>query len=285
MALDNVYIDSENNKWYRGNLIGNGYGGFVYKTITLSGETTNSVIKITSQCRYEQDIYRKILTPSKLKDGEELFGHKLYLPKLLAYGEKQVDKKTLLFIVIEEMTPYKPKLPLPDVEFKQLCSDLLDSLEYIHTHKLAHCDIKTDNILTKDNRFYLTDFSVTTEVSTEPQGPVEPTCFINAPLEYAGLDMHSENHGPSYRSDLQSLIFCALEWAGYRLPWKKRNFQKGSASPENFYETKFACLDFKFKVKTTPYKLNVLKQFSAHSMAVSFGKQLDYKKLREILHA
>jgi vaccinia related kinase len=115
----------------------------------------------------------------------------------------------------------KKPFPLPTV--LNLAVQLLDTLEFIHSHNYCHNDIKAANILldSSGRDVFLVDLGLACKYKNYQgfycNGEPDARRAHEGTLEYASRDTHTGAH--SRRGDLKSLGYCLLHWAGGRLPW------------------------------------------------------------------
>jgi len=100
--------------------------------------------------------------------------------------------------------------PLPEAEVKNLCHQLVDSLIFIHSKKVAHRDIKLDNILldSKGNTKMI-DFGLASMDEDEVYGC---RSFVGSP-EYVAPEIIQRKPYSGYKADVYSLgmvLYCMI---------------------------------------------------------------------------
>ncbi|KAL5272125.1 hypothetical protein ACHWQZ_G000367 [Mnemiopsis leidyi] len=104
-----------------------------------------------------------------------------------------------------------------------LCIRMLEALEYMHEAGYVHADIKSANILLKNNgkEVYLADFGLARKYVMEGAHKAykeEPAKAHDGTKEFTSIDAH-KGVQPSRRGDLQILGYCCINWLGGSLPW------------------------------------------------------------------
>jgi serine/threonine-protein kinase len=101
----------------------------------------------------------------------------------------------------ETLDAYLAKHPSPDFSWvRELSAQLLDALDYAHTHGVVHRDVKPSNILVaKDGRIKVTDFGIARVESSQVThaGEILGTPYYMAPEQFQGQPA-------DHRSDLYS---------------------------------------------------------------------------------
>lgn len=106
----------------------------------------------------------------------------------------------------------------------QIATKMLFSLEYMHRKRYAHADIKGANILlgnevTHDKEeVYLIDFGLAYLLPANPVEKPDPKAKHDGTIEYCSTDAHA-GCKPSFRGDLEILMWNLAHWASGELPW------------------------------------------------------------------
>ena len=69
----------------------------------------------------------------------------------------------------------------------KIISEMLDSLEFLHRHEIIHGDVKAENILKKDDRYYLIDFDVIKKGKELKTLHIQSDDDFTAPEVYRGV--------------------------------------------------------------------------------------------------
>jgi vaccinia related kinase len=118
------------------------------------------------------------------------------------------------------------RFPIKTVSY--LGMQIMDTLEYIHTHGYVHADIKGPNLLLgrhkgSENCVYLLDFGLTRSYINANGDHKKHVHNKNrahtGTLEYVSRDAHTGAF--SRRGDLESLGYNMLEWLCGELPWQE----------------------------------------------------------------
>jgi len=163
---------------------------------------------------------------------------------------------------------------------------VLNSLEFIHSHGYCHNDIKAANILMDagGRDVYLVDFGLSCKFRDSQgfhcDGGPDDRKAHDGTLEYTSRDAHTGAH--SRRGDLESLGYCMLHWAGARLPWD--SLLQGD--PELVQAAKEACLasvtsflESCFHPSGCP---QALQDYWQYVLTLQFKTEPDYPMLRSL---
>jgi serine/threonine protein kinase len=195
--------DAQSNVWVRSkHKLGSGGFSTLYKCVNNS----QAAIKVCTNDNKSINMLVKEIEIYKQFNSDRV-------PKLLGWGD--------MFIVVERFTYDLSKFIMfkrpKKSTLKQLGSQVIDSLQYLHDMGLIHCDIKPVNILIQTNpmRAVLTDFGLARRLESSCK-PIQ--CQFGTKT-YMSVNIH-DNVYPSRKSDLQSLGYVLYELLGGVLPWK-----------------------------------------------------------------
>jgi len=79
----------------------------------------------------------------------------------------------------------------------KIIKDIAESLKFLHSHKIIHGDVKAENILQKEDRYYLIDFDVV------KKGPLSNTLHIQSDDAFSAPEIYKGVQ--TYASDVYSL--------------------------------------------------------------------------------
>jgi len=145
IQIDNFIVKSQ---------LGKGGFGTVYEVVDKNDLTKKYALKLLHNISNYARI-KKQLDTLKILNGSELF-LKTYLSKKIMGS---------LYVLFE----YSPNVNLKKQVKNNLMSQrlecgilgyILKSLEFLHQHNIIHGDVKAENILKKDKKYYLIDFDV-----------------------------------------------------------------------------------------------------------------------------
>lgn len=196
--------------------LGDGTYGSVTKAL-IRNSTQEVAIKkmllnINKECAFKKSIRsfsREIKIHSKLQ-------HK----NIIAFFGVYVDKPEGSFGFILEIAEYTLK-HLIDNNKKQLTQELINKfafeiaqgLSYIHAKGMIYCDLKSSNILIKQNEIKLADFNIA-------RFHDEEQAFVGT-MNYMAPEVLLEIQGCSIASDIYSLAIVFWELAHRKIrPWK-----------------------------------------------------------------
>jgi serine/threonine protein kinase len=197
-----------------------GGGGFGQTYIALDTHRPGSPRCVVKQLKPFTQNPEFLTTARRLFTSEaetlEKLGHHDQIPRLLAYFEENQE----FFLVQEFIAGYSLKAELlPGVRWTeeqvvQLLQQVLTILEFVHSYKVIHRDIKPDNIIRRQNdcKLVLIDFGavkqIQTQLRTAVTGQIETTIAIGTP----GYMSTEQGQGkPRPNSDIYSLGIIAIQ--------------------------------------------------------------------------
>ncbi|AYP74075.1 putative serine/threonine kinase [Fowlpox virus] len=237
--INTVLQDISGREWVIQKLLGSGGFGKIYEVLPLENyRTCNTVAKIENleniTIVMETLVYDSIYDTNRIKDWIRLQGiDHLGLPKYYGCGCFKYYNNYYRFILLEKLRINTYRLFSKIIRIsskkeliKSITTDVLITLEYIHSYGISHGDIKPENIMLDiNNRAYLIDYGIAShfmihgkhiEYCKDQKGLRKGTVY------YASLDTHN-GAKVTRRGDLESLGYCMLTWTGYKLSWKRIN--------------------------------------------------------------
>lgn len=157
---------------------------------------------------------------------------KLGIPHYISNGIFEKDGKSYKFIIlprfgksIGHFINYEYRAFLPQTIYR-LTLQILDALEYIHKRNYIHGDLKADNILLgygskSKSHINIVDFGTSLPVSSNFLETPDSTSF--GTWTYNARDSHRGI--PTFRGDLETLLYNIIEWSGIILPWLDEKFR------------------------------------------------------------
>ncbi|XP_015188992.1 PREDICTED: serine/threonine-protein kinase VRK1-like isoform X2 [Polistes dominula] len=314
LPADEILTDVTQNKWRLGTSIG--YGGFgdIYlasKDITSPvGDDAQYVIKIEPHNNgplfVEMNFYirasRKHMIESWCKTQRK---RRIGVPTYEGSGSHIYNGQRYRFLVIPRYGIDIGKLfisnnrKLPNKLVNNLAVQMLDALEYIHSHGYAHADIKGPNILLapyddsvvrEKSQAYLVDYGLAYRFRTTA-GIHKP--FVHderraheGTLEFTSRDAHHGTH--SRRGDLETLGYNLIQWTCGKLPWEKDNNDLSvTINPEEVHAEKEALLSNLplFMEKCFANRKNyppALMEYMKYITELSFESKPNYSYLRSL---
>ncbi|HEY9829839.1 MAG TPA: protein kinase [Stenomitos sp.] len=167
-------------------------------------------------------------SPKLLETARELFqreaqtlvklGKHEQIPQLLAYFEED-QEFYLVQEFIEGHTLAHELLPgqrWSETQVKQLLLEVLEILEFVHSHGVIHRDIKPDNLMRRqsDNKLVLIDFGAIKQVQIQPlnQSGQESSVATSTRIGTPGYAPTEQDRGkPRPNSDLYALGIVAIQ--------------------------------------------------------------------------
>ncbi|TFK86015.1 kinase-like protein, partial [Polyporus arcularius HHB13444] len=160
-------------------------------------------------------------------------------PLAYGYGRSQFYEYSAMELLDVDLEDIKGTITLRNLVALSL--QLLDALDFVHSHGIVHCDIKPGNLMLgtaerSPGRVRLIDFGVCRPFRNLVTDEHLPDCGIKHTLgmtAYVSLNNHL-HHTPSRRDDLESLAYSLLELVAGRLPWDSRSDESWSSSRRVF---------------------------------------------------
>jgi vaccinia related kinase len=156
----------------------------------------------------------------------------LGVPDLKGHGSFIHRKKKLRFIVMPRYgTDLQTKIDeskscLSLESTSHLATQIIDSLEYLHSQGYVHKDLKANNMIFRrdqkgmNDKLFLVDFGLASRyLHLGIHRPFEPDqrSAHEGTLEYVSRDGHLGC--VSRRGDMECLLYVIIEWLGGHLPW------------------------------------------------------------------
>ncbi len=149
-----------------------GFGKTYLASDTQRPGNPECVVKHLQPARQDQeflDVARRLFKT----EGEilELLGKSDRIPQLLAYFEENQE-----FYLVQQFIPghsltqeIKSGKPLSEVQVIDLLQDVLQVLNFVHSHHVIHRDIKPANLIRRqqDNRLVLIDFGAVKQIQSQ----------------------------------------------------------------------------------------------------------------------
>ncbi|XP_015594591.1 serine/threonine-protein kinase VRK1 [Cephus cinctus] len=242
-----ILTDITQNQWMLGDSIGCGGFGDIYlasnDTTKPVGQDAKYVIKIEPHNNgplfVEMNFYIRVARKHKIESWCKSQGmRRRGIPTYEGSGSHTYQGQRYRFLVIPRYGIDVGKVflghgrKLPAKLVYSLAVQMLDALEYVHSHGYAHADVKGSNILFELNgrsvgaehpQAYLVDYGLAYRFQTR-SGVHKP--FVHderraheGTLEFTSRDAHHGTH--SRRGDLETLGYNLLQWLCGRLPWEK----------------------------------------------------------------
>jgi vaccinia related kinase len=239
-----ILIDGTKNQWKLGKSIGVGGFGEVYlassNTYEPVGSDAQHAIKVESlksgTLSVEINFYRRVAKSNMIDEWKKrrMLTH-LGLPHYIGSGSRNYKYRKYRFLVLQrygqdlnQLLEQYGKFPVKTVCY--LGIQILNSIEYIHSHGYIHADIKAHNLLLgyhrgTENRVYILDFGLAgryLDKNGVHKNYACNECKAHAgTLEYVSRDGHIGAF--SRRGDLETLSYNIIEWLGGKLPWKEED--------------------------------------------------------------
>ncbi|XP_069674134.1 serine/threonine-protein kinase VRK1-like isoform X2 [Periplaneta americana] len=299
-----VLTDITKNQWKLGRSIGIGGFGEIYlassNTYKPVGSDAQHVIKVEPHKNgplfVEMNCYLRVAKPEMIEEWKKRRRLKhLGISSYIGSGSHVYNGEKYRFLVLERFGQDLGKLflqngrrfPLKTAFY--LGIQILDTLEYIHSHGYIHADIKGSNLLLgfrkgTENCVYLLDFGLACRYTDQSGVHKEYRCdqrkAHDGTLEYTSRDAHIGAH--SRRGDLEILGYNILQWLCGKLPW-----EDSVADPEYVHVQK------KSFMSNIPLLMRrcfpdaeppaVLNQYLRYVASLGFETKPDYAYCRSLL--
>ncbi|HEY9829838.1 MAG TPA: serine/threonine-protein kinase [Stenomitos sp.] len=240
-------------------------------------------------------------SPQLLETARQLFqreaetlvklGKHEQIPQLLAYFEENQE-----FYLVQEFIEghtltheLRPGQRWSETQVKQLLSEVLEILEFVHSYGVIHRDIKPDNIMRRacDQKLVLIDFGAIKQVQIQPlnQSGQEPSVATTIRIGTPGYTPTEQDWGkPRPNSDLYALGIVAIQALTGLYP---HQFSEDDETGELFWQpqaevssgvatilTKMVRYHFKDRYQSALEALQALQQLS-HSYPTVQDKVVD----------
>lgn len=212
-----------NYRWQRGRILGKGTFGEVYLGVNLDTGDSMAVkeFKLTSQ-----NALKRAETMCKIGREMELI-EGLEHPNLVRYFGVEVHREILyIFMELCERGTLAHSLKNGPIEsgiiIQTYMYQLLSAVEYLHSHSIAHRDIKGDNIFLDDlGNIKLGDFGACVRLMQESQTIAGELNDLPGTPPFMAPEMirgHKES-GHGRKADIWSVGCVLIEMATGQRPW------------------------------------------------------------------
>jgi serine/threonine protein kinase len=236
--------------WTFGKLLGTGGFGAVYEVEgnpDLVIKTGSDSLKKgqDSGVFHEKAVYLKIKDPN----GE---GDRCGIPQIVDSGKLPNDVKANDYFIV--MPRFETSLDdlnkegtMTSQDKKKVVNDILDALNHLSKKEYLHLDIKAENIMRKNGRWYLIDYGMTERFNATTETTINPKKAGNGTPWFMSRDAHKGLM--SRKADLESLVYTILVMEGHKLPWQreKRTGEKDKDYLQDVFESKQEFFDDTYK--------------------------------------
>ncbi|MBW4472171.1 MAG: serine/threonine protein kinase [Stenomitos rutilans HA7619-LM2] len=175
---------------------------------------------------------------------EQLGQHHAQIPTLLAYSHEQEQAYLIQeYIEGESLRHWLTRQQRLTIEAAvKLLSEMLSILTYLHSRRIAHCDIKPSNIIRRkrDGKLVLIDFGAACQVPETPSGPSTSSVTNELQMAIGTPDYMPDEQKLGYtqlNSDLYALGILVIHLLTGILP---RQFQRDLISGQLDWQTHLA---------------------------------------------
>ncbi|RPD70444.1 kinase-like protein [Lentinus tigrinus ALCF2SS1-7] len=217
-----------------------------------------------------------------------LQGHRT-IPLVYAWGRSQFYEYLALELLDVDLSSKKSRLTLRNLA--ALSHQVLDGLEFVHSHGIVHCDIKPSNLMlgragASPGRVTvrIIDFGICRpfrDPATSVHLPDKGTPRSIGTERYVSLNGHL-HHSPSRRDDVESLSYTVLSLMAGRLPWDERGEDDLSRCGVFFLKKQWAG------ALLAPGDLSVFGAFVDYPRRLEYTEEPDYghwkQEFRSLIH-
>ena len=216
-SMEGKSFTSSKGTWTFGKLLGTGGFGAVYEVEGHPGlviKTGSDDLKKNQDSGIfsEKAVYLKIRDPNGDKQG---------IPQVVDSGKLPKDLKNDYFLVIPKFEESLEQLiKREDLDLKttnKIMNDLLSALKHMAEKGYIHLDIKPENVMLKDGRWYLIDYGVAEKHTIEKETMQDPKKAGNGTPWFMARDAHKGQM--SRKADLESLVYTLMQMNKIPLPW------------------------------------------------------------------
>eukprot|EP01017_Pseudomicrothorax_dubius_P049344 TRINITY_DN9161_c0_g2_i3.p1 TRINITY_DN9161_c0_g2~~TRINITY_DN9161_c0_g2_i3.p1 ORF type:complete len:322 (+),score=46.71 TRINITY_DN9161_c0_g2_i3:85-1050(+) len=165
-----------------------------------------------------------------------------------------------------------------------LGDQMLSRVEYVHSRRLLHRDLKPDNFLVgrgkQQSRVFIIDFGLSKKYISRDgvHIPFREGKSLTGTARYASINTH-QGCEQGRRDDLESLAYILLYFLRGSLPWQNLNAANKNEKYRKILEKKLSTPS-DVLCKGQPPEL---AEFLAYTRALKFDEKPDYEKLRGLL--
>ncbi|XP_076657714.1 serine/threonine-protein kinase VRK1-like [Halictus rubicundus] len=291
-----ILTDVKKNQWILDKSIGVGGFGEVYSAAPYTGKPPKdfpNVIKIEPHGNgplfVEMHFYMRNAKLDEIeawRKQKKLSG--LGMPPYIASGSHEHKNTKYRFVVMNRYGVDLWKLfeankrQFPEHTVYKLALQIVNILEYIHSKKYVHADVKGSNLLLdlkSPNQVYLVDFGLASRYTTKDVCERDPRKAHNGTIEYTSRDAHMGV--PTMRGDMEILGYNIIQWLCSSLLWEKdlSDVVKVQNQKEEAFENIPEFLKKSFKESIPSPVLKYMSQLAS----MKFNDVPDYDKFKKIL--
>lgn len=301
-----VLKDLRKKTWKLGKSIGLGGFGEIYAAALLDGHTLSEedyVVKVEPHNNGPLFVELHFYCRATKKEDLDNFAAKknmkhLGVPDLKGHGSFIHRKKKLRFIVMPRYgTDLQTKIDeskscLSLESTSHLATQIIDSLEYLHSQGYVHKDLKANNMIFRrdqkgmNDKLFLVDFGLASRyLHLGIHRPFEPDqrSAHEGTLEYVSRDGHLGC--VSRRGDMECLLYVIIEWLGGHLPWDTDDDERLKPTEiqemkiKAFHDIKKFLKDDAFKNKVYP---PVMEEMMTYISKMKFDEEPNYNHFRKL---
>lgn len=290
-----VLTDVAKEQWEIGEPIGEGGFGVIYsaKKVGSAGKKDLAfAAKVEPHGNgplfVEKTFFLKFLKPEMLAEYKQRMKLSfLGLPEYHGGGShRETNNETVhRFLIMQRFGENisKKLKSSTELNFKLLgtyCTQIIDSLMYIHDKGYAHMDVKSDNLLLKlgkDDQVFLVDFGIIDVLTKDDVFKPDKKKQHNGTLLYTSRDSHLGV--ATKRGDLEILGYNILEWCGFELPWAK-----DVKNPAVVHEKKNKFIADVRKELASKVPENVIKYFT-YVNSLKHNETPNYQHVKSLLQS
>ncbi|KAM4017201.1 serine/threonine-protein kinase VRK3 isoform 2-T2 [Anomaloglossus baeobatrachus] len=293
---NDVVTDNNNTKWVLAKLLSQEKNGLYYE-VQRDSKGSNMqryVLKLDARdgkIYNEQNFFQRAAKKVTVDKWKKLNNcPSLGIPTCIGFGVRSLKDIYYRFLVFSELGQNLQTIiseldgRLPELAVYQIVFRMIDVLQYIHENEYVHGDITAENIYVNSDyeEAYLAGYYNAYrycpggEHVAQKDGSRTPH---EGTAEFISLDLH-KGTGPTRRSDLESLGYCALKWLCGSLPWSDETNPGSIMEQKKRFRTDvLGLLKQCFNKRKTP---DAVKFFLEKVMNLDYAEKPNYQEIRDV---
>lgn len=279
-SLEGKSFTKNGNTWTFGQLIGTGGFGAIYEVKedpNLVIKTGNDALKPKQDSGVAVEKAKYIKLKSETGDGNGV-------PQIVDSGKLPKDVRANDYYIVmprfeKSFQDVIDQGEASEEQIKKIVNDILKTLEFLSQpdRQFIHLDIKPENIMLKNGRWFLIDFGLARKFDETSEQVIKSTEAGEGSQRFMSRGAHIGRYGRT--SDLESLIYSMLSaWKSESPYWFREKDKKETIREfNNFIVTE------KQKVFNNVDKLDIPNSFKSFIKKVDKiipGDSPDYEELR-----
>jgi serine/threonine protein kinase len=279
-SLEGKSFTKNENTWTFGQLIGTGGFGAIYEV----KEDPDLVIKTGNDALKPKQDSGVAVEKAKYIKLKSQYGDENGVPQIVDSGKLPRDIRANDYYIVmprfeKSFQDVIDQGEVSEEQIKKIVNDILTTLEYLSQpdRQFIHLDIKPENIMLKNGRWFLIDFGLARKFDETSEQVVKSTEAGEGSQRFMSRGAHIGQYGR--KSDLESLIYSMLSaWKSKSPYWFREKGKK-----ETIREFNNFIITEKRKVFDNVDKLDIPNSFKSFIKKVNDiipGDSPDYEDLK-----